>query len=69
MSTISHSTVQEGSSKLHIKLVCKNTVPFQVMNMEKYEQIFLYKVTEIQNRSVRYTEWKFCVCVLWSIFI
>lgn len=31
--------------------------------MEKYEQIFLYKVTEIQNRSARYTEWKFCVRV------
>jgi hypothetical protein len=50
LSTISHSTVQEGSSKLHIKLICKNTVPFHVLNMEKYEQIFLYKITEIQNR-------------------
>lgn len=62
-SIISHTRVQEGSSQLHIKTVCKNTVPFQIMNMEKYEQIFSYKVTEIQNTSVRYTEWKSCVCV------
>jgi len=43
-------TVKEGSPKLHIQLICKNTVPFQVFNMEKYEQIFFYKITEIQNR-------------------
>jgi hypothetical protein len=61
-STISHSRVQEESSDLHIKIVCKNTVPFQIMNMEKYEQMFSYKVTEIQNTSVKYTEWKLCVC-------
>jgi len=42
-------TVPEGSPKLRIQLICKNTVPFQVFNMEKYEQIFLYKITEIQN--------------------
>jgi hypothetical protein len=49
---------------IYIKTVCKNTVRFQMNVKKKYEQMFSYKVTEIQNSLVNYTECKFCVCAV-----